>query len=380
MMQRERMVSHFLDLVQIDSQSKHERGVADRLAPELRELGCEVRIDDAGSAVGADVGNVIARMAATAPDAPPILLSAHMDTVPPGNGVKPLRTADRIRSDGSTILGGDDKSGVAVIMEVLRTLKDREIRHGEIEVVFSICEEIGLLGAKQLDVGSLRSKRALVLDSAHATVCVTQAPSADRFEFTVHGLAAHAGVAPETGISAVRVAAQAIAAMPLGRIDPRTTSNVVIASGGSATNVVPDLCLVRGEARSLDDATLDRTTAAIRRCFQDAAAAATATVSGALHRAWVEERCEREYESMNVPDAAPIVRALLAAAKAAGADVTTASIGGGSDSNVFNRRGIESVNFGTGMRAIHTLDEWLDLEDFYRCADVVFEFVRAQAA
>ncbi len=380
MMKRERMIDHFMDLVRIDSQSKQERGVAERLAPELRALGCEVRIDDAGASVGADVGNVVARLAATAPDAQPVLLSAHMDTVPPGNGVKPVRVNDRIRSDGTTILGGDDKSGIAVIMEVLRTLKERDIRHGEIEVAFSICEEIGLLGAKHLDFGALRSKQALVLDSTHATLCFTRAPSADRFEFAVHGLAAHAGVAPETGISAVRVAAQAIAAMPLGRIDPRTTSNIVVSSGGSATNVVPDLCVVRGEARSLDDATLDLTTAAIRRCFQDAAANATATVDGALHRAWVEERCEREYESMDVPDSAPVVRALLAAAKAAGADVTTASIGGGCDANVFNRRGIQSVNFGTGMRAIHTLDEWLDLEDFFRCADVVFEFVRAQAA
>ena len=379
-MQRERMIEEFLALVRIDSQSRSERLVADRLVPALRELGCDVRIDDAGAAVGADVGNVIARMPATAPDAPPVLLSAHMDTVPPGNGVKPVRMPDRIKTDGTTVLGGDDKSGIAVIMEVLRTLKEREIRHGEIDIVFSICEEIGLLGAKHLDAKAFRSKQAVVLDSPHATLCVTQAPSADRFEFTVHGLAAHAGVAPETGISAVRVAAQAIAAMPLGRIDAQTTSNVVIARGGEATNVVPDVCVIRGEARSLDDASLDRTTASIRRCFQEAAANATATAAGALHRAWVEERCEREYESMNVPASAPVVRALMAAAKAAGAELSTASIGGGSDANVFNRRGIEAANLGTGMRAIHTLDEWLDLEDFFRCADVVFEFVRSQAA
>jgi tripeptide aminopeptidase len=380
MIQRERMVESLLDLVKIDSHSKEEWPVAQRLMSDLNALGADVRMDDAGSRVGGNSGNVIAKIAGAAPNAAPLLLSAHMDTVPPGKGVKPARMADRITSDGTTILGGDDKSGLAVILEVLRVLKENAVPHGDLEVAFSICEEIGLLGAKNLDVSALRAREAIVLDSTHASLCFTQAPSADHFEFTVHGLEAHAGLAPETGISAVRVAAEAIAAMPLGRIDPRTTSNVVIVSGGAATNVVPNLCIVRGEARSLDDATLDKTTAAIRRCFQEAAASATSTVDGKLHRAWIEEQSGREYESMHVPDSDPLVQTLLAAAVAAGTSVTTASIGGGCDANVFNRRGIRAVNFGTGMREIHTVNEWLDLADFYACADVVLEFVRARAS
>jgi len=374
------MTESFLDLVRIDSHSKEEKLVAERLVTDLRALGAEVRVDDAGQKVGGNSGNVIARLPGTSPAAPPLLLSAHMDTVPPGKGVKPTRLPDRISTDGTTVLGGDDKSGLAVILEVLRTLKDKGLPHGDIEIAFTICEEIGLLGAKNLDTTALRAREGIVLDSTHATLCFTQAPSSDHFEFTVHGLEAHAGVAPESGISAVRVAAEAIAAMPLGRIDQRTTSNVVIVSGVTATNVVPNECIVRGESRSLDDAALDRTTAAIRSCFQEAAARHTASVEGKLHRAWIEERCEREYESMHVPDTAPVVVALLAAATSAGRSVTTASIGGGCDANVFNRRGIESVNFGTGMRAIHTVNEWLDLEDFYACADVVLAFVRARAS
>jgi len=380
MIQRERMVESLLDLVKIDSQSKEELPVAQRLMSDLQAIGADVRIDDAGSKVGGNSGNVIARFAGTKPDAPPLLLSAHMDTVPPGRGVKPVRMSDRIKTDGTTVLGGDDKSGVAVILEVLRALKENAVPHGDIEVAFSICEEIGLLGAKNLDVAALRAREAIVLDATHASFCFTQAPSADHFEFTVHGLEAHAGLAPETGISAVRVAAEAIAAMPLGRIDALTTSNIVIVSGGAATNVVPNECVVRGEARSLDDATLDKTTAAIRLCFQEAAARATATVDGKVQRAWIEERSGRDYESMHVPDSDPLVRGLLAAAAAAGTAVTTASIGGGCDANVFNRRGIRAVNFGTGMRDIHTVNEWLDLADFYTCADVVLEFVRARAS
>jgi tripeptide aminopeptidase len=302
-----------------------------------------------------------------------------MDTVPPGKGVKPVREADRIRTDGTTILGGDDKSGLAIILEVLRVAQERNIAHGELEIAFTICEEIGLLGAKHLDTGALNSRRGFVLDSSEASLLFTRAPSADHFEFTIHGLESHAGVAPEQGISAVRVAAEAIASMPLGRIDLQTTSNVVIVEGGAATNVVPNRCVVRGESRSLDDDRLNETTAAIRRCFQDAAARHTAMVDGKLHRAWVEEKSERDYESMAVPDDAPIVQLLLRAAKAAGTPLQTASIGGGCDANVFNRRGIQSVNFGTGMRDIHTVNEWLDLRDFYTSADVVLECIKLTA-
>jgi tripeptide aminopeptidase len=380
MINRERMTDSLLDLVRIDSHSKDEKRVADYVVRALREIGCDVRTDDAGEKVGGNCGNVIARLAGNSPNATTLLLSAHMDTVPPGEGVKPIRESDRIRSDGSTVLGGDDKSGLAIILETLRALKETDARRGDLEIAFTICEEIGLLGAKHLDASALVARDGLVLDSPDVGLLYTRGPSADRFDFVVHGLEAHAGLAPETGISAVRVAATAIAASPLGRIDPQTTANVIIVEGGSATNVVPNRCVVRGEARSLDDAKLDAVTAAIRRCFQDAAANATAMVNGTLHHAWIEEQCSREYESMAVPDDAPIVRLLLRAAEAVGAGVRTASIGGGCDANVFNRRGISSVNFGTGMRAIHTVNEWLSLDEFYRSAAIVVECVKINAA
>lgn len=380
MINRERMTETVLDLLRIDSHSKEEKDVAAYLVRALADAGCEVRVDDSGEKTGANTGNVIARLPGTSGGIAPLLLSAHMDTVPPGKGVKPLRKASRIRSDGTTVLGGDDKSGLAIILETVRVLGERAMPRGDVEIAFTVCEEIGLLGAKHLDVTSIRSRRCIVLDSNDASMLYTRAPSSDHFQFIVHGLEAHAGVAPETGISAVRVASEAIAAIPLGRIDSQTTSNVVIVEGGGATNVVPNRVVVRGEARSHDDAVLDKTTAAIRRSFQDAAARATATVGGKLHRAWIEEQCERDYESMAVADSAPIVRLVLDAAKASGHSVQTASIGGGSDANVFNRRGIEAVNLGTGMRDIHTVNEWLDLEDFYASATIVLECLRLNAA
>jgi tripeptide aminopeptidase len=380
MIRPDRMTDTVMDLVRLDSHSKQEKPVADYLLRALTDLGASVRVDEAGSAVSGDTGNVVARIATTAPGAAPLLLSSHMDVVPPGTSVKPVREPDRIRSDGTTVLGGDDKSGLAIILEVLRTLKDRELPHGTIEVAFTICEEIGLLGAKHLDFNALESNEAIVLDSAYATQLVTAAPSADRFTFTVHGLEAHAGMCPENGISAVRVAAEAIAAMPLGRIDAETTSNVVIVDGPKATNVVPNLCVVRGEARSLRDERLDAVMRSIRSAFADAAARAAITLGGDVRRAWIEERCDREYHSMRISADAPVVQLVMRAAQRVGTTVETVTIGGGSDANVYNKHGITSVNLGTGMRDIHTVNEWIDLPDFYRAAEIVLECVKERAA
>ena len=374
------MTDAVLDLVRLDSHSRQEKPVADYLVRALTELGAFVRVDDAGAAVHGNTGNVVARFPATAPAAAPLLLSSHMDVVPPGLSVKPVREPDRIRSDGTTILGGDDKSGLAIILEVVRALQEHSVPHGELEVAFTICEELGLLGAKHLDYSALRSKEAIVLDSARATHLVTAAPSADRFTITVHGLEAHAGMCPENGISAVRVAAEAIAAMPLGRVDSETTSNVVIVDGPHPTNVVPNFCVVRGEARSLSDGRLDEVMRAIRAAFGDAAARAKIELGGEVHRAWMEERCEREYHSMRIPADAPIVQLVTRAARARGTSITTVTSGGGSDANVYNRHGITSVNLGTGMRDIHTVNEWIDLEDFYRSAEIVLECVKERAA
>jgi len=380
MIDRERMTTFVLALMRTDSHSKDEAAVAQLVCEALRAAGADVRVDDAGRAVGGNSGNVIARLPATDPSAAPLLLCAHLDTVTPGAGVKPAREDGRIRSDGTTILGGDDKSGVAVIVEVLRVLAELRPPHGEIEAVFTICEEAGLLGAKHLDVSFLHSREALVLDAPASTQLVVKAPAADRFEFVVHGLESHAGMAPEAGISAVRVAAEAIAAMPLGRIDEITTSNVVIAAGNGPINVVPNRCVIQGEARSHDVARLEAAMSAIRRALQDAASRHVVTVRGKTVRAWIEERCEREYDAMNVPVDAPIVKLLSDAARDLGRPLHTVTIGGGSDANVFNARGIPALILGTGMREIHTVNEWLDLEDFYACAELVMRAVTLRAS
>lgn len=376
MINEERIKNLLLELVQIDSVSREERDVAERIKQLCEEMGAEVFIDDAGDKVGGNTGNVIARFPGTLGDAEPIMMSAHMDTVVPGRGVKPLVDGDIIRTDGSTVLGGDDKSGCAVILETIRCLQEQNIPHAPIDAVFSICEEVGLLGAKHLDMSKVRAKYGIVFDSDDPGFLFTKGPSANHFEFKIHGLESHAGVAPESGISAIRIAAEAISAMKLGRIDEETTANIGVIHGGEATNIITNLVTLRGEARSLDDAKLEAQTAHMVKCFEDAAAKHEVTVDGVTTKASVDSHVTREYYAMDVPDESRVVKLVIEAASRMGLDVKTLASGGGCDANIFNKRGIECANLGTGMRAIHTVKEWLDVKDMYASANMTLEIMR----
>jgi tripeptide aminopeptidase len=365
-----RLQSLFLELVQIDSLSRREGRIAERLTRELRELGAEVRFDDAGRAVDGEVGNLIAHVAGSAPT-PPFLLCAHMDTVVPGEGVRPIVEGDVIRTDGTTVLGGDDKSGVAIICECLRASRERGVRHPPLDIVFTICEEVGLLGAKHLDIDLVRARRGLVFDRVAVGCVFTRAPGANALEIVVHGRTAHAGMAPERGVSAIKVASEAIAAMRLGRIDDETTANLGLIEGGRAVNIVPDVVRIRGEARSHDAAKLAAQTAHMEACFAEAAARHPG--------ARAEVRVQGEYHAMNIPDDAPIMRLITAAAARTGRTITSAGMGGGCDANILNRRGFEVVNLGTGMRDIHTTSEWLKVSDMVAAAEVTLAAIELAA-
>jgi tripeptide aminopeptidase len=376
MINQERIKNLLLELVQIDSVSREERDVAQRIKTYCEELGAEVFIDGAGEQVGGNTGNVIARFPGTIPTAEPIMMSAHMDTVVPGKGVKPIVEGDIIRTDGSTVLGGDDKSGCSVIIETIRCLQEQSIPHAPIDAVFSICEEVGLLGAKHLDMSKVRARYGIVFDSDDPGFLFTKGPSADHFEIKIYGLESHAGVAPEQGISAIRIAAEAIMNMKLFRIDDETTANIGVIRGGEATNIITNLVTLKGEARSLDDAKLDAQTAHIVKCCEDAAAKYEVTVEGVTTRARVEAHVTREYHAMDVSDDSRVVRLVKEAAARMGLEVKTLASGGGCDANIFNKRGIECANLGTGMRAIHTVKEWLDVKDMYASAEMTLEVMR----
>jgi len=377
---QERLKNFLIELIKIDSLSRQEYNVAMRLKRELEELGASVFIDDAGAKVGGNVGNVIGHFSGSAAGAQPLLLSAHMDTVVPGQGIVPILDGDILKTNGQTVLGGDDKSGVAIICEVLRVMKENRLPCCPVDVVFTICEEAGLIGAKCLDVNHFRARTGLVLDSDSVGFLFTKAPAANRMEFRVHGLEAHAGICPEKGINAIQVAAEGIAQMQLGRIDHETTANIGVVEGGMAVNIVPNQVILKGEARSHSSEKLARQTDHMQRCLEEAAARYVLESAGKRHAARVEAKIERDYDRMDVPDSAPIVQLVHAAAKNLHLQVQTSATGGGCDANVLNQKGLVVANLGTGMREIHTVNEWLDLKDLYLSAQMVLEIVKLNSA
>jgi tripeptide aminopeptidase len=379
MIKPERIRDEFLELASISSMSRREGAIARRLESILKSMGASVEVDDAGEKVGGETGNIFARFAGTKPDAAPFLLSAHMDTVGPAEKIHLEVEGDIVRTDRTTVLGGDDKAGIVSIFEAIRVLREEKIPHGDIEVILSICEETGLLGAKYFDTGRLRAKRGLVLDVDGVCELITRAPVANRLSFTVTGLEAHAGICPERGLSAIQIASEAIAGMKLGRVDAETTANLGRIQGGLATNIVPTRVVVDGETRSLSVAKLEAQTEHMRQRFEEAAARHAVRLEDGEHRARVEVKVDRQYERLDVPDTAKVVTLVAGAAKGLGKSFKTRATGGGSDANVYTTRGIEIANLACGMRDIHTVNEWVDLKDLSTTASIVLETVRLNA-
>ncbi|HEY3282006.1 MAG TPA: M20/M25/M40 family metallo-hydrolase [Armatimonadota bacterium] len=369
---RERLVEHLLRLLQIDTPPKHECPLADLLEAELRSLGFETRRDDAGADLGGDTGNLIAYRKGEVPQAQSLLLNAHMDTVQPTGGAMPVVEEEWIRSAGQAILGADDKAGIAIIMEALRSLADDGTPCGDLEVVFSICEEIGLEGARRLDTTALRSKVAYVFDSGKPIqeIC-TAAPTQEDLKVTVLGKASHAGAAPEKGVSAIVAASKAIASMSLGRIDSETTANVGIIHGGQATNIIPDRLELRAEARSRAPEKLQAQVQHMVERFRTCAEEAGATA---------EVEVERRYSGYRVPDDDPVVQRVMEAMREVGLDPSTRPGGGGSDANIFNKKGVRAVVLGCGYMEIHGVKECVEIADMVKAAEVAAALIRRTAS
>lgn len=368
MVNRDRLVKEFLELTSIDSLSKKERKMADALKTRLEAMGYDVFEDDAGRKIGGDAGNIICTVKGTK-KVPAIMFAAHMDTVEPGIGKKALIDGDIIRTDGSTVLGGDDVSGIVCILEALRVIREKGVEHGDIQVVFTVAEEGGLYGAKNLDYSKIYAKYGFVMDSNGpiGTVAV-KAPSQDKMIITVEGRAAHAGLSPEKGIDAIRIASSAIAGMKLGRIDHETTANVGVINGGRETNIVCDRVEIMAEARSRDDRKLEAQTRHMKERFEQAAA----EFGGRI-----EFQAERLYPSFNITEDAPIMDILRKAAETAGIGLITEETGGGSDTNIFNGMGIESVDVSTGMDKVHSTGECISINDLVKAAEFTVSIIRS---
>lgn len=364
----QRLVDQFIAMAKISSPSRQEGRLAAYLKPELEALGFTVEFDNAGELAGGDTGNLIATLAGD-PDIEPIVLSCHMDTVTPCIGVTPIVEDGVIRSDGTTILGGDDKAGIAAILEGVRRIRERGVRHGLIQAVFTICEEVGMYGAMGLDYSKIRAKRAFILDAdGPIGQILVRGPAKDAIQVVIHGRSAHAGLKPEAGISAIQVAASAIDRMKLLRIDEETTANLGQITGGGATNIVTDRVELTAEARSLSNEKLDAQGTHMKTCFEDAAREFGATV---------EVNIERSYYAFSLDADEPVVRHCAAAMRHLGLTPTLTSTGGGSDCNVFNRHGMKAIDLSIGTTDVHTCKESLridDLELTARFVEALIEF------
>jgi len=376
MIDRERLSVEFARLAAIASPSLGEGEIARYLAERFRGLGAEVEFDAAGDAAGGETGNLIARFASAGRDGEALLLSAHMDTVEPCDGVVPVLRDGVFTSAGDTVLGADDKAGIAELIEAIEVVREEGIPHGPLEVVVTIAEEIGLYGAKHLDCARLAARRGLALDTSGVDLLIHRAPCANKLRFEVLGREAHAGIAPERGLSAIEVAARAIAGMKLGRIDEETTANIGTIEGGQATNIVARRVLVEGEARSHDPQKLERQTRHMVERFEQAARELAREIGGERVTAEVRTEVVSDYPRMAVPADAPVVRLVESAAARLGRSIEVRSAGGGSDANIFNGRGIETVILGTGMTNVHSVEESVRVDDMVQVAELLVEIIR----
>ncbi|HYE82741.1 MAG TPA: M20/M25/M40 family metallo-hydrolase [Clostridia bacterium] len=366
-MNTERLVNEFIEMVKVSSVSKKEGRFAALLSEKLKELGFEVYIDNANKESGGDTGNVLGRLKGTL-NAQPVLLCAHMDTVVPGENIKPVIREGVIYSDGTTILGGDDKAGIAAILEAVRYIKENSIPHGDIEVAFTICEESGMVGAKNMDYSWLKSKLAFVLDSGGTVgTVITQAPAQFRIYTTIKGKAAHAGVAPENGISAIQVAAKAIGNMTLLRIDEETTANVGKINGGEATNIVCDKVAIEMEARSLVRSKVEAQAEHMLECIENAC-----RDYGAEH----ETKHYLNYPEVNLPKDSEVIRLAEAAARKIGLEPCLKSTGGGSDTNIMSGKGMQAATLAIGMTNVHTTSECIAVSDMEKAAELVATIIQ----
>lgn len=364
-MNEERILGRFLEYVQIDSESGNEKQFAERLMMDLMAFGAEVTVDDSMEKTGCNTGNLIVRVKGTTNQAA-ILLSSHMDTVTPGIGIKPIVKDGVVRSSGDTILGSDDKAGVNAIVSAIEILKETGAPHGDIEIAFTTIEEGGMFGSKALDITQFKAQMAYVFDSGEPGEIIVKAPSQSKIIVAIKGKAAHAGVNPEAGISAIQVAARAINNMKLLRIDEETTANIGLIKGGTATNIVCPEVHVKGEIRSHNPEKLKEQTAHMKACFEEAVS---------FYSAECDIVVEDSYTAYSLKDDDAVVAYADSVIKGLGMVAHKKPTGGGSDANIFNAKGLKTANLGVGMRNAHSTSEYIEVKDLIWTTKLVLSLI-----
>ena len=366
MIHTQRLVDRFLRYAACDSESQDEGRFCEMVERELEELGLQVSRDQAGEICGSDGWNVYASLPG---QGEPLLLCAHLDTVSPGKGISPVieEGGAVIRSRGDTILGADDKCGVSAILEALQTLQEEGMPHRPVEVLFTICEEIGLLGSRHADYSRLRSRQALVLDSGRVEEIINGAPSIAGLHVEVLGKSAHAAVEPELGVHALNTAAAVVARIPCGRVDEDTVVNTANFMSPGRMNIIPDRAAFDVGIRSFKEDKLQAKIKEVEQLLGDVCGQ-----TGARYTLEVNQG----YGALHVPEDTPLVTGLKDCCRRLGMEPRTTQIFGGSDASWLFSNGIDAVNIGAGMHKVHSTGEFLSVEEMERAVRLLLEMLR----
>jgi len=356
----------FVELARVPSPPGQERAVADQVVEYLRSLALSVDEDDAGARIDSTIGNLLCRIESTG-EGTPLFFCAHLDTVPPEGPIEPVVDDGIVRNSGGTILGADNKAAVASMLEATRRIVAENRSHGGIELLFTPKEEVGLRGAAAFDQGRLRAKLGYVYDHAGPIgEVILGAPYQCKLDASFLGRAAHSGMFPEEGRSAIAAAARAIADLRLGRLDDETTANVGEIHGGRARNIVPERCFFTAEARSHDEGKLGEL---VQEMLE------TITFAAQLGDCDVETQVDPSARGYRFKRDDPPVRLAAAALERSGIRPSYGLSGGGADANVFNEGGLQCLNLANGMTDIHTPDERIAVADLERMVDVTLALV-----
>lgn len=375
---RERLGTTFTELCEIDSPSRREGQIAAHLKERFVALGADFIYEDSSAEkTGSEVGNLIIRFDGNLPNQEGIYFSCHMDTVEPADGVEVARNGDVFTSKGDTILGGDDKTGIAAVLELLTMLKENNTPHPMIEIVITTCEEIGLRGAKHLEYDKINATYGYALDSTGIDHVVIGAPAANKLKVEIRGLAAHAGLCPEAGINALALAAKAISQIKMGRLDDQSTCNFGLIQGGTAANIIPDLVTLRGEVRSHSEKKLKEYTREIYDTFERTISdwQGSPLINGEKPSVAID--IVADYPVLSVDEDSPVVQRIKRGAELAGKQLHYVVAGGGSDANILNSHGLPTVIIATGMDKVHTVDEQLDLNDLVSLTELLHGLIVA---
>ncbi len=354
MVNKQRLINSFIAMTSINSVSGQEHEFRDYLRQEFARRGFSAEEDEAGTATQGTSGNLLLKIPGTK-DVPPVLFAAHMDTVEPGRNIKAIiENNELIKSSGDTILGADDKAAIAALLESVDIIRENQLEYPPLEILLTVSEEQGLLGARNFDFSRLRSRFGYALDGGgEPGTVIIKSPCQNEIEYIAYGKAAHAGINPENGLNAVKLAAVALAQMPSGRIDEETTCNFGVIQGGQARNIVPDHCLVRGEARSLSREKLDGLTRKLQDHFIN-----SVTEGGGQG----EVKVSFLYPQVSLQTDDEVVKLAAAAIESIGLPLKLMATGGGSDASIINAH-IPCVNLGIGMQDVHTTREYILIKD-----------------